>query len=67
VEKLSWEAHNNGNVNWDAGFVILLDFLERTLCDEPGIADDMRESLREDLGVLRDYESPTLRTTSTIA
>jgi hypothetical protein len=58
VEKLSWEAQNNGNANWDSGFVILLDFLESTLCDEPGIADRMRESLREDLGVLRDYECP---------
>ena len=58
VEKLSWEAQNNGNINWDSGFVILLDFLESTLCDEPGVADDVKESLREDLGVLRNYEYP---------
>lgn len=58
VEKLSWEGQNNGNVNWDSGFVILLDFLESTLSDEPGIADDMKKSLREDLGVLRNYEFP---------
>jgi hypothetical protein len=58
VEKLSWEAQNNGNVNWDSGFVILLDFLESTICDEPGIADEMKKSLLEDVTVLRDYEYP---------
>jgi hypothetical protein len=58
VEKLSWEARNNGNINWDSGFEILLAFLENTLCEEPGIADDMKESIRKDLGMLRDYEYP---------
>jgi hypothetical protein len=58
VEKLSWEAHNNGNGNWDSGFDILLDFLERTLCSEPGIGDEMKGAIREDVGVLRNYEYP---------
>jgi hypothetical protein len=58
VEKLSWEAQNNGNINWDSGFEILLDFLESTLCNEAGIADEIRESIREDVGILRDYEYP---------
>jgi hypothetical protein len=58
VEKLSWEAQNNGNVNWDAGFEILLDFREGTLCGEPGIADGMKEAIRADSGTLRNYEYP---------
>ncbi len=58
VEKLSWEAQNNGNMNWDSGFEILLDFLESTLCNELGLADEMKKSVQEDLGKLRDYERP---------
>jgi hypothetical protein len=58
VEKLSWEAQNNGNINWDAGFEILLDFLERTLCEEPQIGDELKQSIKDDLHTLRDYESP---------
>ena len=58
VEKLPWEARNNGNINWDSGFELLIDFLERTLCNEPEIADDVKESIRDDLGVLRDNEFP---------
>src|SRR5437868_15254469 len=56
VEKLSWEAQNNGNVNWDSGFTILVDFLERTLCNEPQISDELKQSIRDDLRTLRDYE-----------
>jgi hypothetical protein len=58
VEKLSWEAQNNGNVNWDSGFETLIDFLEGTLCDTSGIDDELKRSVREDLNALRDYEYP---------
>ncbi len=58
VEKLSWEAQNNGNINWDAGFERLIDYLERTLCGEAGISDELKQSIREDLTVLRDHDYP---------
>lgn len=58
LEKLSWEARTNGNINWDSGFEILVDFLESRLCNEPGLAEVMKESIREDLDKLRDYENP---------
>jgi hypothetical protein len=58
VEKLCWEAQNNGNINWDSGFEILLDFLESNLCNEPCLPDETRESVQEDLGALRNYEYP---------
>jgi hypothetical protein len=58
VEKLSWEAETNGNVNWDSGFEILADYLERTLCGDRQLGDEMRRSVRKDLRVLRDYEHP---------
>jgi len=33
IEKLRWEAQNNGNINWDDRFKEMCDFLNRTLCD----------------------------------
>lgn len=33
VEKLRWEAQNNGNGNWDIGFEILLQYLGMKLID----------------------------------
>jgi hypothetical protein len=67
VEKLCWEAQNNGNINWDCGFEILLDFLESNLCNEPRLPDEMRASVWKDLGVLRNYEYLTPSKTSMIA
>jgi hypothetical protein len=58
VEKLSWEAQNNGNINWDGGFERLIDFLERTLCDDPKISEETKEAVRVDLALLREYEYP---------
>ena len=58
VEKLSWEAQNNGNANWDSGFERLIDFLEGTLCGEPKISEVMKKSIRGNLALLRDYEYP---------
>ena len=46
VEKLRWEAQQNGNINWDEGFLMLLDFLGKHLagyCPEA------------DLGRLREF------------
>jgi len=58
VEKLSWDAQNNGNVNWDSGFEMLLDFLEQTLCNEPQVPAKLKLAIRKDLDLLRDYERP---------
>jgi hypothetical protein len=58
VEKLSWEAQNNGNCNWDRGFEILADYLESTLCGEPGLAEEARQSVHEDLAIIRKSDYP---------
>ncbi len=60
VEKLRWEAQNNGNINWDDGFASFIDFLETTLCAEPGLSDTAKSSIRDDLAILRDCESPQI-------
>lgn len=58
VEKLSWESQNNGNINWDSGFEILIAYLERILCGDPQIGDELKQSIHDDLEILRDYDYP---------
>lgn len=57
-EKLRDEAHRNGNLNWDNGFEILVNFLEKTLCDRKGLSRGSSELLRVDLNRLQDYNYP---------
>jgi len=33
VEKLRYEAQNNGNINWDSNFEYFCEFLEAALCN----------------------------------
>ena len=59
-EKLRYEAHNNGNGNWDNGFELLLDFLESTLCKSKTLFKDPNKHLRKDINILRNYDEPYL-------
>lgn len=60
VEKLCWEAQNNGNGNWDKCFEMFIDLLEETLGAETRISSDIHKSIKKDLKRLRDFESPYL-------
>jgi hypothetical protein len=60
VEKLRWEAQNNGNINWDAGFEVIIKFLETTLCSEQGFTSEIKGSIQSDLALLRNYDYPYL-------
>jgi hypothetical protein len=46
VEKLRWEAHENGNVNWDDGFEIFVKFLWAHLLDANVYPDDALRATR---------------------
>jgi hypothetical protein len=58
VEKLSWEAQNNGNGNWDVGFEKLTTFLRATLGAEHRLSAQMQKSVRRDLDTLSNFEEP---------
>ena len=60
VERLRWESRNNGNGNWDEGFVRFCDFLERTLSVTPPFDVAALRELRSDIARLRDFEHPYL-------
>lgn len=67
VEKLRWEAQNNGNGNWDdeagsvdQGFIRFCDFLEKTLAITPSFDVAALQEIRADVARLRDFEHPYL-------
>lgn len=49
VEKLRWEAQENGNINWDDGFAMLVNYLRSTLASDPALAGPDRRVLNSDL------------------
>lgn len=55
VEKLRWEAQENGNINWDEGFITLLSFLESHLVGHAGFDEADRTTLRNDIHRLRSF------------
>jgi hypothetical protein len=58
VEKLSWEAQNNGNANWDDRFEMFIEFLGATLSAETRLPADMLASVTIDLATLGDFDNP---------
>jgi hypothetical protein len=55
IEKLRWEAQNNGNINWDDRFEMLVDFIEEKLTSQPCFASGEKQSIRDDLKRLRQF------------
>lgn len=55
VEKLRWEAQNNGNINWDDGFVMFIDYLRDHLTSEAGFSTEEKAEIEEDLDRLRNF------------
>ena len=60
VEKLRDEAIRNGNMNWDAGFGILLSFLESKLLDKTAYPEAILAVTRATLVRLREFDRPCL-------
>ncbi len=58
IEKLRWEAQNNGNINWDYRFEMLVDFIEATLTSQSCFSEQTKKSIRQDLGRLRNFLPP---------
>lgn len=58
VEKLSWEAQNNGNVNWDDRFEMFIEFLSTTLSAEPRLPRDLISAVKSDLAILSNFDEP---------
>lgn len=60
VEKLRYEAQNNGNINWDKGFELFCDYLWDVLNDNHVFSQNTLEEIREDINTLRNDDEPYL-------
>jgi hypothetical protein len=58
IEKLRWEAQENGNINWDDRFDMLIDFLRQTLCSEKSFSEASKQSIVADLDCLQKFLPP---------
>jgi hypothetical protein len=59
VERLRDESIRNGNLNWENGYAILLDFLRETMLDSKDLSEESRATLAEDLDRITDYDRPS--------
>ena len=67
VEKLRWEAQNNGNGNWDdedgtvnKNFIRFCDFLEQALAVTPPFDEAAILAIRADIARLKNFLHPYL-------
>jgi hypothetical protein len=60
VEKLRYEAQNNGNGNWDEGFELFCNYLWNILDDDKTFDRSTLVEIREDIDTLLNYEEPYL-------
>ncbi|MGF9890986.1 hypothetical protein ABEX78_20230 [Priestia megaterium] len=60
VEKLRYEAHSNGNGNWDRGFEMHCNYLLRTLAGDKAFDLEAQTELVTDITRLLNYDYPYL-------
>jgi len=60
IEKLRYEAQNNGNVNWDQGFEQFCEYLWDVLNDSKTFDSTVIEEIRKDIDTLRNDREPYL-------
>lgn len=58
IEKLRDEAQRNGNINWDNGHVILVDYIQEKLSNSDIFDSDAKQEINEDIRRIKEYTSP---------
>lgn len=58
IEKLRDEAQRNGNVNWDQGHIILVNYLKSKLLNSGSFNTEISKEIENDLNRLLDYNLP---------
>lgn len=54
LEKLRFEAQDNGNINWDSDFSYFCDFITETLCNQTIYTDDEKAKIKLILAYLQE-------------
>lgn len=60
VEKLRYEAQDNGNINWDEGFELFCQYISNTLNDSKTFDEATLNQIKLDIKRLRHYKDPYL-------
>jgi hypothetical protein len=60
VEKLRYEAQNNGNGNWDKAFERFCEYIFGVLNDSKTFESNSLEEIKCDITILLNYEQPYL-------
>lgn len=58
IEKLRYEAQNNGNGNWDEGFELFCQYLWDILNDEGVFGKDALNEIKTDIDTINNSEVP---------
>jgi hypothetical protein len=58
IEKLRYEAQNNGNANWDEGFELFCQYLRDILNDDRVFGKDVLNEIRTDIDTINNSEVP---------
>ena len=58
IEKLRFEAQDNGNMNWDEGFVHFCDYIWEVLNSWGKFNNEALSGIRIDLNRILDFENP---------
>lgn len=54
IEKLRYEAQNNGNKNWDDDYLYFCDFISKSLSEQPIFSEDEKEEIRIIMTYIKD-------------
>ncbi|MEL6698863.1 MAG: hypothetical protein AAFP89_21640 [Bacteroidota bacterium] len=60
VEKLRYEAQDNGNTNWDGGHEVLAVYIKTTLIDDGKFDVSKQGEITGDIARLLDFDNPYL-------
>jgi len=55
IEKLRYEAQNNGNINWDSDFEYFCDFLNASLCEGGFLSADEKKDVAGALSKIKAF------------
>ncbi|WP_206154926.1 hypothetical protein [Clostridium muellerianum] len=58
IEKLRYEAQDNGNINWDDRFEMFCKYMWNTLSSWGKFSDETLTEIKNDLERIRDYQNP---------
>lgn len=61
IEKLRYEAQDNGNINWDDRFEMFCDYIWSTLSSWGQFSVEILTEIQNDLDRIRDYANPYVK------